>query len=182
MDTKVDDVGFVNKMIDELQAKLCVDDKRVFSTGMSNGGFLSHRLACELSTRIAAIAPVAGVVGVPTCTPPRAVPVMHFHGTADALVPYNGSASMKTPSVPDTAKGWATRDSCTDKPRETVKRGDVSCMTQDACANKAEVTLCTIQNGGHTWPGAIPIAVMGHTSQDIRATDAMWEFFQKHPM
>ena len=64
----------------------------------------------------------------------------------------------------------------------TVKRGDVSCMTQDACANKAEVTLCTIQNGGHTWPGALPFAIMGHTSQDIRATDAMWEFFQKHPM
>jgi len=182
-ETKVDDVALVSKIIDELQAKLCVDEKRVFATGMSNGGFLSHRLACELSNRIAAVAPVAGVLGIPTCTPARPVSVMHFHGTADLLVPYDGvnDADRKFPSVPTTRDGWAQRDGCTDKPHTTFESGDAKCTTQDQCSNGTEVTLCTITGGGHTWPGAIPIGV-AHTSQSIRATDAMWEFFQKHPI
>jgi polyhydroxybutyrate depolymerase len=180
---KVDDVALVSAIIDELQAKLCVDAKRVFATGMSNGGFLSHRLACELSNRIAAIAPVAGVLGVPTCTPSRAVSVMHFHGTSDLLVPYDGidDTDRKFPSVPATRDGWAKRDGCTDAPRTTFENGDVKCTTQDQCTSGAEVTLCTVDGGGHTWPGAIPVGV-SKTTQSIRATDAMWEFFQKHPM
>jgi polyhydroxybutyrate depolymerase len=180
---KVDDVALVSAIIDELDAKLCIDTKRVFATGMSNGGFLSHRLACELSTRIAAIAPVAGVLGVPTCTPSRAVSVMQFHGTSDLLVPYDGidDGDRKFPSVPATRDGWAKRDGCTDTPRTTFENGDVKCTTQDQCTSGAEVTLCTVDGGGHTWPGAIPIGV-SKTTQSIRATDAMWEFFQKHPM
>lgn len=183
MTSKVDDVALVRAILDELEAKLCVDTKRVFATGMSNGGFLSHRLACELSDRIAAVAPVAGVLGVPTCTPTRPVPVMHFHGTYDPLVPYAGvdDGQRKFPSVPDTIDGWAKRDGCTDVARKTVERDDVVCTTRDKCAGGAEVTLCTVTGGGHTWPGAIPIPAMGHTTQAIRATDAMWEFFQRHP-
>jgi poly(3-hydroxybutyrate) depolymerase len=78
MTRAVDDVGFIRSLIDAVSAEYCVDPSRVFATGLSNGGFLSHRLACELSDRIAAVAPVAGVVGVPTCTPARAVPVFQF--------------------------------------------------------------------------------------------------------
>jgi polyhydroxybutyrate depolymerase len=184
METKVDDVALVSKIIDELESKLCVDAKRVFATGMSNGGFLSHRLACELSNRIAAIAPVAGVMGVPTCTPPRAVSVMQFHGTYDALVPYDGvdSNDRKFPSVAATADAWAQRNACTDTARTTFESGDAKCTTRDKCTAGSEVTVCAITGGGHTWPGAFPVAMMGHTSQSIRATDAMWEFFQKHPL
>src|SRR5258706_4293500 len=105
----VDDVGFVRQLIDVISAQLCIDPKRVFSTGMSNGGFLSHRLGCELSDRIAAIAPVAGVLGVAACAPPRHVPVMGFHGTSDTLVPYGGRTSFGFPSVPETHFGWGTR-------------------------------------------------------------------------
>ena len=183
METKVDDVALVSAIIDELEAKLCVDAKRVFATGMSNGGFLSHRLACELSNRIAAIAPVAGVMGIPTCTPTRPVSVMHFHGTSDYLVPYDGvdEQDRKFPSVPATTDAWAKRDGCTDAPRTTFESGDVKCTTQDKCTSGAEVTLCTVDGGGHTWPGAIPVG-FSKTTQAIRATDAMWEFFQKHPM
>lgn len=183
-ESSVDDVAFVGAILDEVESKLCVDDKRVFATGMSNGGFLSHRLACELSTRIAAVAPVAGVLGVPTCTPARPVPVMHFHGTLDALVPYAGidSVTRSFPSVADTVDGWAQRNGCTDTPRTTVDRGDVVCATRDKCAAGAEVTLCTVSGGGHTWPGGIPVVAMGHTTSSIRATDAMWSFFERHPM
>lgn len=183
-ESKVDDVAFVGALLDELEAKLCVDAKRIFATGMSNGGFLSHRLACELSSRIAAIAPVAGVLGIPSCTPSRPVPEMHFHGTLDALVPYLGivSPTRSFPSVAATVDGWAQRNGCTDEPRTTVLRGDTVCTTRDACDAGSEVTLCTITGGGHTWPGAIPIPAMGHTSLSIRATDAMWAFFERHPM
>ena len=92
MTAKVDDVGFVAAMLDELEARFCVDTDRVFACRLSNGGFISHRLACELSERIAAIAPVAGTNVTSPCAPSQPVSVIHFHGTADTLVPYNGFA------------------------------------------------------------------------------------------
>jgi polyhydroxybutyrate depolymerase len=177
----VDDVGFVSAVIDAAEARLCVDRRRVFATGMSNGGFLSHRLACELSNRIAAAAPVAGVLGIPTCTPTRPVPIMGFHGTADPLVPYNGSTSLNFPPVPDTYANWAIRDGCTQTPAETFRMMDSHCSTYSGCKGGSEVTLCTVDGGGHTWPGGTPIPV-GYTTTYLSATDAMWTFFQKHAM
>jgi len=178
----VDDVGFVGKIIDELESKLCVDSHRIFATGMSNGGFLSHRLACELSTRIAAVAPVAGLLAIPTCNPTRPMSVFQFHGTLDPLVPYDGSPSMGFPSVLQTMSGWATRTGCSVTPRETSKKGDVTCTTYDGCKGGAEVSLCTVTGGGHTWPGGLPVPSLGYTTTDIVATDAMWDFFMKHPL
>jgi polyhydroxybutyrate depolymerase len=178
----VDDVGFVGKLIDELESKLCVDAHRVFATGMSNGGFLSHRLACELSTRIAAVAPVAGLLAIPTCNPTRPMSVFQFHGTLDPLVPYDGNPSMGFPSVLQTMSGWATRTGCSATPRETSKKGDVTCTTYDGCKGGAEVSLCTVTGGGHTWPGGLPVPSLGYTTSNISATDAMWDFFTKHPL
>jgi polyhydroxybutyrate depolymerase len=180
--THVDDVGFVSAAIDALEAKLCVDTHRVFATGMSNGGFLSQRLGCELSDRIAAIAPVAGVLGVPTCNPSRPVAVMEFHGTADTLVPYNGNPSINYPPVPDTFAGWAKRDGCTGSPVQTYSKGDTQCQTYQTCAAGVTVTLCTVTGGGHTWPGGTPVPFLGHTTTDISATDAMWDFFKTQPL
>lgn len=179
----IDDVGFVTKMLDELEAKLCVDEKRVFSTGMSNGGALSHRLACELSSRIAAIAPVAHVITIPqaSCKPTRPISVFSFNGTADTLVPYGGNG-VGYPSVADTMKLWATIDGCSTTPRETSKKGDVTCVTYDGCKAGNEVSLCTVQDGGHAWPGGMSIPLLGKTTQAISATDMMWDFFAKHPM
>jgi len=178
----VADVQFVSDLIDSLEVQICVDAKRVFATGMSNGGFLSHRLGCELSDRIAAIAPVAGVLGIPQCDPKRAVPVMHFHGTLDPLVPWNGDPALGFPPVPDTFAGWATRDGCTGDPTSTYDKGDAHCATYETCSAGATVTLCTIDNGGHTWPGGLPVPALGNTSTDISATDEMWTFFRKHPL
>jgi polyhydroxybutyrate depolymerase len=178
----VDDIGFVKDLLDTAAARLCVDAHRIFATGMSNGGFLSNRIGCELADRIAAIAPVAGVTGVPTCTPSRPVPVMHFHGTADGLVPYDGNASMGFIAVPDDFAAWGTRDACTDAPSTTYSMGDVACSTYQHCSGGAEVTLCTVQNGGHTWPGGTPVPSLGYTTTNISATDAMWSFFQAHPL
>jgi polyhydroxybutyrate depolymerase len=177
----IDDVAFVGKMIDALEDRLCVDTKRVFATGMSNGGFLSHRLGCELADRIAAIAPVAGVMGMPTCTPTRPISVMHFHGTADGLVPYNGNPSQNFIPVQTSFGDWAKRDGCTGQPEETFSKGDSKCSTYKTCAQGAEVTLCTVTGGGHTWPGGTPYPPLGYTTTDLVATDAMWDFFKRHP-
>jgi polyhydroxybutyrate depolymerase len=180
--SNLDDVGFVGSLLDVLEAKLCVDKKRVFATGMSNGGFLSHRLGCELADRIAAIAPVAGVMGIPTCNPSRPVPVMEFHGTADPVVPYDGNPAIDYASVADTIAGWVQRDGCQGAATTTYSKGDATCVTYGSCTAGAEVTLCTIAGGGHTWPGGMPFPLLGKTSTDISATDAMWAFFEKHGM
>ena len=179
-DNMVDDVGFVRAMLDKLELDLCVDNARIYSTGMSNGGFLSHRLACELSDRIAAVAPVAGVNGVMTCTPKRPISVMHFHGTADPLVSYTGSNGL--PGAEQTVSDWAMRDHCTDSPLESFRKGDSHCITYKKCDGGAEVILCTVDNGGHTWPGGTAIPGLGNTTTDLSATDAMWDFFLRHPM
>jgi polyhydroxybutyrate depolymerase len=178
----VDDVGFVGAMIDDLSRSLCVDPKRVYATGMSNGGFLSHRLACELADRIAAVGPVAGVMGVSPCTPARPISVMHFHGTADTIVPYDGGGLLNFASVADTIAGWVVRNGCTAPAEESFARGDSRCETYRACQAGAEVTLCTVDGGGHTWPGGTPVPTLGHTTQDLIANDAMWEFFAAHPL
>jgi polyhydroxybutyrate depolymerase len=178
----VDDIGFVKDILATAEDKLCVDTHRVFATGMSNGGFLSNRIGCELADRIAAIAPVAGVTGVPTCTPSRPMPVIHFHGTADTLVPYNGDAAESFIAVPDDFAAWGMRDACTDMPSTTYSMGDVTCSSYLHCGGGAQVTLCTVQNGGHTWPGGTPVPALGYTTTNINATDAMWSFFQAHPL
>jgi len=178
----LDDVGLVGRMLDELSAKLCVDTKRIFSTGMSNGGALSHRLACELSGRIAAVAPVAHVMTIPptTCKPTRPVSVFAFMGTADSLVPYGGNGTF--PSVADTMNGWATRHGCTLPARTTLTKGDVTCVTYDACRDASEVSLCSVQDGGHAWPGGPGIPLLGKATKEIDATAMMWDFFVRHPM
>jgi polyhydroxybutyrate depolymerase len=178
----VDDVGFVKAMLDKLETDLCVDEKRIYSTGMSNGGFMSHRLACELADRIAAVAPVAGVMGLMTCNPSRPISVMHFHGTADPLVPYQGSPQMGFPGVEAMFNDWAKRDGCTAAPIESFRKGDSHCSSYKGCPGDNEVILCTVDNGGHTWPGGTPIPGLGNTTMDISATDAMWDFFLRHPL
>jgi polyhydroxybutyrate depolymerase len=180
--SNLDDVGFVASLLDSLEDQLCVDSKRVFATGMSNGGFLAQRLGCELADRIAAIAPVAGVLGIKVCNPSRPVPIIEFHGTSDSMVPYGGDPSISYPSVADTVAGWVQRDDCPSAATTTYSKGDATCVTYGPCSAGAEVTLCTIAGGGHTWPGGTPFPLLGNTSTDLSATDAMWTFFQAHPM
>ena len=179
---EVDDVGLTAAIIDAVAAEMCLDPARVYSTGFSNGGFLSHRLACELSDRIAAIAPVAGVMGIEECNPGRPVPVLHFHGTADALVPIDGGGVSGFPSVAETVDDWAERDGCSGEPQVSFDEGDAHCERRDACDQGAAVELCVIDGGGHTWPGGRVPAAAGKTSTDISATDRMWAFFRDHPM
>jgi len=178
----VDDVAFVGALLDELEARLCVDEDRVYATGFSNGAFLSHRLGCELADRIAAVAPVSGVMGIDPCTPSRPMPVFEVHGTGDLIVPYDGGGVTGFRSVAETIAGWADRDQCpVGAPVQTYAMGDATCESRQGCAGGAEVTLCTIDGGGHQWPGGEPFPGGGFTSTDLIATDAIWAFFAAHP-
>ncbi|RMH39982.1 MAG: hypothetical protein D6689_15130 [Deltaproteobacteria bacterium] len=170
----IDDVGFVRALIDELEARLCVDPHRIYATGMSNGGYLSHRLGCDLSDRIAAIAPVAGLQTSPGCAPSRPVSVIHFHGTADTLVPYDQVAA--------TIAGWVDRNGCAGTSTVTYANGDSTCETWSGCDQGVEVVLCTVDGGGHTWPGGAQVPGLGKTTTDLNANDAMWALFERHAL
>ena len=183
----VDDIGFIAAALDKLERDYCVDPRRVYATGMSNGGFMSHRLGCEMSDRIAAIAPVAGVDGMDTCHPERPVPIFHFHGTADPLVPYDGGTpilhdlgGLVFRSVAESMSIWAELNGCSGEPTVFYEHGEVTCREWTGCA--AQTRLCTVDGGGHTWPGGLPIPFLGHTTNDIDATDAMLDFFEAHPL
>ncbi len=178
-DSARDDVGFVDALLDDLFAKTCIDERRVYATGMSNGGFMTHRLGCERADRFAAIAPVAGVLGIPAadCKPSRPMPIVHFHGTGDSLVSYDGGL-LGAPSVADTLQGWADRNGCTGPAKSSFTHGAAHCETHSGCKDDVEVTLCTIDGMGHCWPGQSYFP-FGQSSTDISANQRMWELFQK---
>lgn len=173
------DIDFIRDLIRRLQSKLSIDAKHIYVTGISNGAQMSYRLACDLGDTIAAFAPVAG--GYPPfkdCEPPRPVPVVAFHGTADNLMLYDGQPPIFLP-VREWAASWAARNGCNPTPKVTLKKGEVTGETWSGCRDGADVVLYTITGKGHSWPGSsMPARI---TTQDIVATDVMWEFFAAHP-
>ncbi|HZZ70854.1 MAG TPA: prolyl oligopeptidase family serine peptidase [Pirellulales bacterium] len=191
---KPNDVQFIGKMLDDLQQVLNVDKKRVFATGISNGGMMCYKLAAEMSDRIAAIAPVSGTMTFDKFMLKRPVSVMHFHGTDDRLVPFGGPKANTLQffgfhSVEDTIARWAEADGCPKEAKiahEPHQAGDPTKVTRKTFGpgrDGAEVVLLTIDQGGHTWPGAkLNVGLLGNTSHDISANDLMWEFFVKHPI
>jgi polyhydroxybutyrate depolymerase len=166
----IDDMAYVSALLDALDAQMCVDDSRVFAMGMSNGAYMAHRLGCELADRIAAIGPVAGGIAV-TCTPSRPVPVFEVHGNADPIVSYTFGQQS--------AADWAQLNGCTTT-ATTYQNGTATCVTRGGCTAGADVTFCTIDKGGHQWPGGITIPLLGNNTNDLHATDAIWTFFAVH--
>ncbi|WNG40017.1 hypothetical protein F0U61_44815 [Archangium violaceum] len=183
--SRVDDVSFVDAILAELDTRVCLDTKRIYATGLSNGGFFSYRLACERAGQFAAIAPVAGMEGYSPCEPVRPVSVMHFHGTDDQTILYEGGDNIlfggPYPSARDSVERWARRNLCTGSTVNTYAQGDSSCETYDTCGQNTSVTLCTVQGGGHTWPGGLVPPHLGYTTQDLDATRELWRFFFDHP-
>jgi polyhydroxybutyrate depolymerase len=188
-----DDVAFIGKLLDDLATVVNVDAKRIYACGMSNGAMMCYRLAAEMSDWIAAIAPVAGTIAVQESKPKRPVPVIHFHGTKDQLVPFKMARERKSPfikfkSVDDSIETWVKLDGCDDEPTTDVlsKDGDEMRVTRETYGggkNGSEVVLIVIEGGGHTWPGQQPpVAFIGKSAMNISANDLIWEFFKKHPM
>jgi polyhydroxybutyrate depolymerase len=190
MDNKVDDVGFIRALLDDLSKIFNIDQERIYATGLSNGGMMCYRLACELSDRIAAIAPIGGVLGLDDCAPKRPISIMHFHGTSDNNSPYQGGVGKQSVSktnfrsVPNNIEWWVRRNGAKDTPVEKLQRNDVTIVTYRA-KDETEVILVTIYGGGHTWPGGrrmVKKSRVGAISESTSANDMMWEFFKRHPL
>lgn len=175
--TNVDDVAFTSAIIDAVAQNACIDRAKVYAVGYSNGGFLAHRLACELSDKIAGVASVAGVMGIDDCSPTRAIPVLQIHGSSDLTVSYGGNLLLGYPSVDQTMEDWAERHNCPEQePEEFFNEGDSTCIRYQGCA--APLARCRVSGGGHTWPGGTAPLIRGKVSSDLDATDMMWQFFQ----
>jgi polyhydroxybutyrate depolymerase len=189
-ETKADDVGDVEAVIDSLVQGGCVDRRRVYVTGVSNGGMMAQRIGCDLADKVAAIAPIAGPLMDPTCTPKRPMPVMMLHGTGDKFIPYDGGGNFKGagathpfPSAPETVKEWMKINRCGEESRVWYRKGDTTCVAHEQCAGGAAVMLCSVEGGGHTWPGGATYLDwwIGNTTQNI-SNETMWKFFEEHPM
>ena len=177
-----DDIAFTGELLDRVEADLCIDTKRVFVSGISNGAAMSSFIACAMPDRITAIAPVAASVFPRTCGSARAVPVISFRGTADPCVPFEGGTSQcgqKLPVAPaQTAmKDWASHDGCNAIPALQQFAASVRTVAYSECADDTAVVLFIVDGGGHTWPGSIDVPRLGVTSHEVNATDQMWEFF-----
>jgi len=190
------DVKFIDELITYIVNKYNGDSLRVYATGISNGGFMATRLACELNNRIAAIAAIGATMGkdVPY-HPNKPVPVMYIHGTKDPLVPYNGGLNLRTGaqvySHEDMLKLWTTTDSCSETPVITNlpdSAGDGTSIIKEEYTNTKtgiKVIGYTITNGGHTWPDGkqyLPRLVVGRVSHNMNACEVIWAFFKRYKL
>lgn len=184
--SSINDVGFTSALIDSLLLDYSIDEDRVYSTGMSNGGFMSFRLACELSNRIAGIASVTGSIVPQTmtnCAASHTTPIMQFHGTSDATVPYTGGTGWTQP-ISSLVNYWANFNNCAPVLIESVPNINTvdgstvekySYLNGDNCT---DVIHYKITNGGHTWPGTA-FSSAG-TNQDINASTEIWKFLSRY--
>jgi polyhydroxybutyrate depolymerase len=173
MSENVDDVGFTRAMIEAVSKAACIDAKRVYATGMSNGAGFAQRLACEAADAIAAIAAASADLVTDPCTPARPISELAFRGLSDTMVAYEGGKTGSTGWYSPGAKGtldlWKKIDQCTGSVQTTLQY----CETYSTCAAGVEVTLCSLPNTGHdTYNNAV----------GMKVPDVAWEMFQRQPM
>ncbi|GAC1397614.1 MAG: PHB depolymerase family esterase [Pyrinomonadaceae bacterium] len=196
-----DDVTFIGVLLEYFAHEYNIDRKRVYATGISNGGMMAQRLACEMSDRIAAVVSVAAAMPQdlqPKCKPLRPISVMLINGTDDPLVPYNGGEigkvggggyGGKVLSSAATIKFWLAHDNCSTQPvSERLPDTDPNDGTRvrrdvyGKCKDNREAALYTIEGGGHAWAGSfqyLPEHFIGKTSRDINASETIWDFFKR---
>lgn len=191
----VDDLAYVGDVLAEVGRALPVDPRRRYATGISNGGAISHRLGCELSPPLAAIAPVGGANQFAdsggAC--PAALPVLDLHGTADPCWEYGGGlrvcigADGKKTSVAATMEGWRIRNGCdatfVDTPlpdRDAIDGVTAVRRVWDRCEQATE--HLRFDGGGHTWPGGyqyLPVDEVGPVARDVDS-EVILDFFEAH--
>ncbi len=183
------DAAFVGEVIRRLRSQFAIDPKRIYVTGMSQGGMVAHAVGCELSSVVAAIAPVCGViVTIPKSSDP--VSVLIINGTADPMVPYYGggrsgpggggrgrrSGGPGIPSVSEAVSTWVAHNGCSPKPKRTKRKGLIK-EVYSGGRRGTEVMLCALVGGGHNWPGD----AKDNTKSGVVGADVIWEFFERHP-
>lgn len=187
-DKNIDDVGFIKAVIQKVTQQVNIDKNRIFATGMSNGGMISYRMACELADTFKAIASVAGTDGTLTCNPQRPISIMHIHAKDDTHVLFNGGAgkdAFKDPSkvsefksVPDTMLKWVALNGCEPQPQRVKSVNGAYCDLYNNCRDGVQVKLCVTETGGHSWPGGEKRRAKNPPSNVISANDEIWAFFE----
>lgn len=188
-DSGNDDVDFINSVVEDVANRLNVDLAKVYATGISNGGFMTTALACELPERFAAVAMGAGTF---LCERSRPIPTFIIHGTDDILVPFSGDPNFDLPPVPQTAAGYAEQNGCSASPDSTdlpdIDPNDgttITKFTYSGCEEGAEVVFYRVNNGGHVWEGTGPVPplfqpILGaFVNRDIHASVEIWNFFNR---
>ena len=169
-----DDVDFINEVIDLVSKKESINQNRIYSSGMSNGGFMSYHLACNLSSRIAAIASVTGSMSKETlenCSPSHPTPILQIHGAFDVTVPFDGDSTLNMESIDNVLNYWSTYNSCDPTPTLAVMdypNFSIDYKKYNNCLNNVNVELYKISNMGHTWPDK--------NNYGISATEEVWSF------
>ena len=194
MPFRADDVAFISALLEAIPAAYNINTRRVYAAGISNGGMMVQRLACELTRHFAAVASLSGTLPSSlgeTARPDGPLSVMIVHGTADPLVPYGGGRVAGSYgaviSAPDTVRFWVAHNGCSTVPAIT----DLPHLSPDDLTRTqlqlysggqegSQVAFYTIQGGGHTWPGKpqyLPADMIGPVSRDFDGSEAMWRFF-----
>ncbi|RYY30132.1 MAG: phospholipase [Chitinophagaceae bacterium] len=189
VEKNIDDVKFISQLIDHLAGKYKINQKKVYATGHSNGGIMAYRLACELSTKIAAIAPNGCTMTVTSpCKASRPVPVLHMHSVNDRNVPYRGGygegvSKAYFPAVDSVLNVWSLIDACNTKAQKVEDNSGYTLFRWSDCLNQVNIRFYLTKDGGHAWPGGSKGSAMGDTpSQAIIANDLIWDFFQQYQL
>ena len=187
---KIPDKEFVDALLNDLRLKFNVDRRRIYATGFSNGASMAFRVGREFSTRVAAIAPVAGADWLIDAKPDRPVPLLYITGTADPLNPVDGGpirigkrAYGSKPVVRDMIAQWAKLHGCPTQPQLEDKGSGTQIMTYCNKTGSPSVVFYTLIGHGHHWPGgkiSLPTWIAGPKNTTLDATDIIWTFFQKH--
>jgi polyhydroxybutyrate depolymerase len=171
-----DDVGFLKAAINDVKSHACIDPKRVFATGISNGSIMAQYMGCQAADIFASVGGVAAGVG--RCSPSRPLSVFYVHGTEDMTVSFSGAQPNVT--------RWANVNGCNLTPVETYNnQGSTKCVTHQSCKDGVEVTFCTVMGMGHCWPEDTRCGPGGGPTYgvtDFKASPMIWEFFQRHPL
>jgi polyhydroxybutyrate depolymerase len=174
--SRADDVGFVRDLLDNLGAQVCFDPARVYATGVSNGGGMAARVGCDLSDRIAAVAPVAGGYStLPKCTRPLRASLLEIHGTGDPIVPYSGRGPTHAGDVMTFVRGWAAANGCAGAPSRAKPARDAVRFDWPGCRSRTHVAHIRLLGFGHGWPGA-PGPVFRGRDSSFPANAVIWRF------
>lgn len=191
----VNDVEFIRQMVADIKKQHQVDDRRVYAAGISNGGALAYRLACDTDIFAAIGVVAANLLG--DCPSPAPLSVIHIHGTADQTFPYQGGpgrrnndgqgdrpADTRGPAIPNLIDTWRKVDGCG---APSVNTSGPVTTSVAVCTGARTVELITIEDAGHQWPGAqqndaraAQLLNLDPPSPALNATDVLWDFFDIH--
>ncbi|MBL4670298.1 MAG: T9SS type A sorting domain-containing protein [Flavobacteriales bacterium] len=183
----IDDVGFIDSLLTTLINQYSIDTNRIYATGISNGGFMSYRLACELSNKISAIAPVASSMSMTSCSPSRPVPIIHFHSSLDSNVPYiggvgSGVSNHYNSPIDSILNVWSNKNTCLNINDTIINNTQYTLTKWSNCSCSTEIHYYLTEDGGHSWPGGIANPIGDPVSTYINANDLMWTFFQQYSL